>query len=148
LDSKDGETGAPDARPGSLPADKGGKAWAPNARQGSLSLNAPKANQKTDKAAHHPTYWGGGTHRWALEGEDEKAQAPKARQAEDAEAWVQAKRGYEDAPYAATQKKPNHAAPQGGGTHGPQVSTALCLAQWRCLVQLRVAKKREKLDRA
>jgi hypothetical protein len=124
-DGEDGETGAPDTRPGSLPIDKGRKARLPNARQGSLSLNAPKANQKTNKVAHHPTYWGGGTHRWALEGEDKKARAPKARQAEDAEAWVQAERGYKDAPYVATQKKPNQAAHQGSGTCSPQVSTAL-----------------------
>jgi hypothetical protein len=64
-------------------------------------------------------------HRWALEGEDEKARAPKARQAEDVEAWVQAKRGYKEAPYLATQKKPNHTAHQGSGTRSPQVSTAL-----------------------
>jgi hypothetical protein len=125
LDGKDGETGAPDARTGSLPINKGGKTRAPNARQGSLSSNALKANQKTDEAADHPACLGGGMHRWASEGGDEKARAPKARQAEDAEAWVQAKRGYEDAPYVATQKKPNHVAHQGGGTRSPQVLTVL-----------------------
>jgi hypothetical protein len=40
-------------------------------------------------------------------------------QAEDAEAWVQA----EEASYA--QKKPNHAAHQGGGTRSPPGRTAL-----------------------
>ncbi len=125
MDGKDRETGAPDARPGSLPINKGGKAQAPNPRQDSLSLNAPKANQKTNEAAHHPAYWGSGTHRWALEGEDQKARAPKARQAEDAEACVQAERGYKDAPYVATQKNPNHAAHLGGGTRSPQVLAAL-----------------------
>ena len=64
-------------------------------------------------------------HRCALEGEDKKVWASKARQVEDAEAWVQAKRGYKDAPYVVTQKKPNHMAHQGGGTHSPQVLTAL-----------------------
>ncbi len=38
---------------------------------------------------------------------------------------MQAKRGYEDAPYVATQKKPNHATHQGSGTRSPQVLTAL-----------------------
>jgi hypothetical protein len=125
LVGKDGETGAPNARPGSLPINKGRKVRAPKARQGSLSSTAPKANQKTNEAAHHPAYWGGVMHRWALEGEDEKARTPKARQAEDAEAWVKAERGYEEAPYLATQKKPSHAAHQGGGTRSPQVLTAL-----------------------
>jgi hypothetical protein len=79
----------------------------------------------TNKAAHHPAYWGDGTHRRALEGEDEKAWAPKVRQADDAEAWLQAKRDYKEAPYVAIQKKPNHTAHQGSGTHSPQVLTAL-----------------------
>ncbi len=78
-DGEDGETRAPNARPGSLPVNKGKKTQAPKAKQGSPSLNAPKANQKINKAALHPTYWGVGTHRWALEGENEKARAPKAR---------------------------------------------------------------------
>jgi hypothetical protein len=64
-------------------------------------------------------------HRWASEREDKNAWAAKARQAEDAEAWVQAKRGYKDALYVATQKKPNHAAHQGGGARSPQVLMAL-----------------------
>jgi hypothetical protein len=58
-------------------------------------------------------------HGRASEGEDEKDWAPKAMQAEDAEAWVQA----EEASYA--QKKPNHVAYQGGGTRSPLWRTAL-----------------------
>ncbi len=38
---------------------------------------------------------------------------------------MQTKRGYEEAPYLASQKKPNHATHQGSGTRSPQVSTAL-----------------------
>jgi hypothetical protein len=71
--------------------------------------------------AHHPAYWGSGTHRRALEGEDKKDWAPKATQVEDAEAWVQV----EEASYAAAQKKPNHAVHQGGGTRSPPGRTAL-----------------------
>jgi hypothetical protein len=36
-DGEDGETGAPDAKPGSLPVNKGRKVWAPNARHNSPS---------------------------------------------------------------------------------------------------------------
>jgi hypothetical protein len=42
-------------------------------------------------------------------------------QVEDTEAWVQA----EEASYAAAQKKPNHAAHQGGGMRSPPGRTAL-----------------------
>jgi hypothetical protein len=101
-DDEDEEAGAPKAKSGSLLVNKGGKVRAPKARQGSLSLDAPKANQKTDKAAHHPANWGGRMHRRASEGEDKKAQAPKAKQAKDTEAWLQAKRDYEESPYVAT----------------------------------------------
>jgi hypothetical protein len=84
-------------------------------------LDASKSHQKTNEAAHHPAYWGSGMHRWAMEGEDKKDWAPKATQAEDAEARVQAK----EASYVAALKKPNHAAHQGGGTRSPPGLTAL-----------------------
>ncbi len=50
---------------------------APKARQGSLALDASKSHQKTEEAAHHPAYWGSGTHRKASAGEDKKDWAPQ-----------------------------------------------------------------------
>ncbi len=121
LDGEDGKTWSSKARPRSRAVNEDINARAPEARQGSLALDASKSHQKTDEAAHHPAYWGSGTHRRALEEEDEKDWAPKATQVEDVEAWVQAK----EASYAASQKKPNHAAHQGGGTRSPPGRTAL-----------------------
>jgi hypothetical protein len=60
-------------------------------------------------------------HRQASEGEDKKDWAPKATQAEDTEARVQAN----EASHAAALKKPNHAAHQGGGTRSSPGLTAL-----------------------
>jgi hypothetical protein len=89
------------------------------ARHGSLTLDTSTSHQKAKEAAHHPAYWGSGTHRRASAGEVKKDWAFKAAQAEDAVAWVQVK----EASYA--QKKPNHAAHQGGGTRSPPGRTAL-----------------------
>jgi hypothetical protein len=112
----DGKTRGSKVRPGSQDEDRKAQT-----RQGSLALDASKSHQKTNEAAHHPAYWGRGTHRRASEGEDEKDWAPKATQAEDAEAQVQAK----EASYAAALKKPNHTAHQGSGTRSPPGLTAL-----------------------
>ena len=110
----DGKTRGSKVRPGSQDEDRKAQT-----RQGSLALDASKSHQKTNEAAHHPAYWGSGKHRRASEGEDKKDWAPKATQAEDAEAWMQAK----EASYA--QKKPNHVARQGSGTRSPPGQTAL-----------------------
>jgi hypothetical protein len=40
-------------------------------------------------------------------------------------AWLQAGRDHKEAAHVAAQRNTNHAAHQGGGTHTPQVSTAL-----------------------
>jgi hypothetical protein len=114
--NNDGKTRGSKVGPGSR--DKDRKA---QARQGSLALDASKSHQKTNEAAYHPAYWGSGTHRRASEGEDEKDWAPKAMQAEDAEARVQA----EEASYAAALKKPNHAAHQGSEIRSPPGLTVL-----------------------
>ncbi len=121
LDGEDGKTRGSKARPGNWAINEDINARAPEARQGSLALDASKSHRKINEAAHHPAYLGSGTHRRASEGEDEKDWAPKATQVEDAEAWVQA----EEASYAVAQKKPNHAAHQGGGTRSPPGRTAL-----------------------
>jgi hypothetical protein len=120
-DGKDRKTQNSKARPGRRAVNKDKNARALEARQGSRASDASKSPQKTEEAAHHPAYWGSGMHRRASEGEDEKDWTPKATQAEDIEAWVQAK----EASYA--QKKPNHAAhqDQGGGTRSPLVRTVL-----------------------
>jgi hypothetical protein len=118
-DGKDGKTQNSKARPGRRAVKEDRNARAPEARQGSRASDTSKSHQKTKETAHHPAYWGSGMHRRALEGEDKKDWAPKAMQAEDAEAWVQA----EEASYA--QKKSNHAAHQGGGTRSPLGRTAL-----------------------
>ncbi len=84
LDSEDGETEAPNARPGSLPVDKGRKARednktsggkAPKVQQGS----GRKAHQKTHQDSHHPAYGGGGTLRLYSDGKDGETGAPDAR---------------------------------------------------------------------
>ncbi len=112
----DGKSRGSKVRPGSREEDRKAQA-----RQGSLASDASKSHQKTDEVAQHPAYWGSGTHRRASEGEDEKDWAPKAMQAEDTEARVQAK----EASYAAALKTPNHTAHQGSGTCSPPGLTAL-----------------------
>jgi hypothetical protein len=81
-DGEDGKTRNSKARPGRQAVNEDRNARALKAGQGSRASDASKSHQKTEEAAHHPAYWGSGTHRRALEGEDEKDWAPKAKKAE------------------------------------------------------------------
>ncbi len=78
-DGEDRKTRNSKARPGSRAINEDRNTQAPEARQGSLASDASKSHQKTEEAAHHPAYWGSGTHRKALAGEDEKDWAPQPR---------------------------------------------------------------------
>ncbi len=71
-DGEDGKTQNSKARPGRRSVNEDRNARALEARQGSRASDASKSHQKTEEVAHHPAYWGSGTHRRASEGEDEK----------------------------------------------------------------------------
>jgi hypothetical protein len=78
-DGEDGKTRNSKTRPGSRSINEDRNTRAPKATQGSLASDASKSHQKTKVAAHHPAYWGSGTHRKASAGEDEKDWAPQPR---------------------------------------------------------------------
>ncbi len=140
-DGEDGKTRNSKASPGRRAANEDRNARALKARQGSQALDASKSHQKTKEAAHHPAYWGSGTHRRALEGEDEKDWAPKAKKAEKQIPGCRPRRPHmpRRSPTTWPTRAVGHAAPR-GGRH--------CLAWRRCLGLPLAAKIRGKPDRA